>query len=80
MCHLITDVIIQNVGSSIEYTGVNLIIYNNMLTIDIKYRILKFNIAAYCVLLNTNNLTEVIIKSLKVFVCNAIWNWWCFNY
>ena len=56
----INGVVIQNVGLSIKYLGVNLIVCNSMLTIDIEDRIHKFNIAAYEVLLNTSGLNEVI--------------------
>ena len=56
----INGVAIQNVGSSINYLGVNLIVCNNVLTIDDEDRIRKFNMAAYDVLLNTSDLNEVI--------------------
>ena len=55
----INGVAIQNVGLSIKYLGVNLIVCNNELTIDVKDRIHKFNVAAYEVLLNTSDLNEV---------------------
>ena len=36
----------QNVGLRIKYLGVNLIVCNNVLTIDVEDRIRKFNMAA----------------------------------
>ena len=56
----INGVAIQNVGLSIKYLGVNLIVCNNVFTIDVEERICKFNMAAYDVLLNTSDLNEVI--------------------
>ena len=50
----------QCVGLSIKYLGVNLIVCNNVLTIDVEDRICKFNMAAYDVLLNTSDLNEVV--------------------
>ena len=59
----------QNVGLSVKYLGVNLIVCNNVLTIDVKDRIRKFNMAAYDVLLNISNLNEVIRCELIVRKC-----------
>ena len=65
----INGVAIQNVVLSITYLGVNLIVCNNVLTIDVKDRIRKFNMATYDVLLNTNDLNEVIRCELIVKKC-----------
>ena len=62
----INGIVIQNVGLSIKYLGVNLIVCNNVLTIDVEDRIRKFNMAAYDVLLNTIDLNEVIRCELIV--------------
>ena len=42
----INGIAMQNVGLSIKYLDVNLIVCNNVLTIDVKDRIRKFNMAA----------------------------------
>ena len=55
----INGILIHNVGLSINYLGVYLIVCNNMLTIDVEDRIRKFNMVAYDVLLNTSDLNEV---------------------
>ena len=57
---------IQNVGLCIKYLGVNLIVYNNILTTDVEDIIRKFNKAAYDVLLNISDLNEVIRCELIV--------------
>ena len=46
----INGYVIQNVGSSIKYLGVDLFMNNNMLTIDVDNRIIKFNVSAYDIL------------------------------
>ena len=71
----IYGVAIQNVGLSIKYLGVNLIVSNNVLTIDVEDRIRTFNMAAYDVLLNSSDLNEVlryeliVKKYLPVLLC-----------
>ncbi len=65
----VNGVKLENTGKSIKYLGVNLMIYRGILTIDVNDRIKKFNMAAYDVLLNTTDLTEVIRCELIVKKC-----------
>ena len=65
----VNGVAIQNVGLSIKYLGVNLIVCNNVLTIYVEDKIRKFDMAAYDVLLNTSDLNEVIRCELIVKKC-----------
>ena len=61
----INGAVIQNVGFSVKYFSVDLIVYNNVLTIDVEYRIRKFNMSTY-VLLNASDSNEVIRCELIV--------------
>ena len=65
----INGIVIQNIGLSIKYLSVNLIVCYNMLTIDVQDRIHKFNMAVYDVLLNTSNLNKIIRFELIVKKC-----------
>ena len=45
---------------SIKYLDVNLIVRGKLLTLDVDVRIRKFNAAAFDVLLNTTDLSEIL--------------------
>ena len=62
----LNNIVIQNVLSSINYLGVNLILCNNILTINVADRIGKLNMRAYNILLNTSYVSKVIRCELIV--------------
>ena len=51
---------LENIVNGFRYLGVNLVINRKELTIDIEDRIKKFSAAAYDVLLNSSDLSEII--------------------
>ena len=63
---------LENVVNGIRYLGVNLVINRKELTIDIDDKIKKFNAAAYDVLLNSSDLSEIIRCELVVIKCLPI--------
>jgi hypothetical protein len=60
---------LENTGGSIKYLGVNLIMSRGRLTLDVDERIKKFNMAAYDVLLNSNDLSETVRCELIIKKC-----------
>ena len=54
---------------SIAHLGVKRVMKKNALTIDVDDRIIKFNVAAYNVLINTKDLSEVLKCKIIVKKC-----------
>ena len=67
----INGAVIQNIGLSVKYLSVDLIVCNNVFTICVEYRIRKFNMSTY-VLLNTSDSSEVIRCELIIKKCVPI--------
>ena len=63
---------LDNIVNGIRYLGVNLVINRKELTIDMDDRIKKFNAAAYDVLLNSSDLSEIIRCKPVVKICLPI--------
>ena len=68
----VNGTIIENTEKNIKYLGVNLIMDKKQLTIDIDDRIRRFNIAAYDILLNSLELSEMVKCELIVKMCLPI--------
>ena len=68
----VNGVTLENTGDSIKYLGVNLTMRERLLTLDVGYRIRKFNVSAYDVLFNSADLTEVVRCELIVKKCLRI--------
>ena len=69
---MLNNDVIENSGNSIRYLGVNLIVKRGLLIVDVNDRIRKFNAWAYDVLINSADLSEVVICQLMVTKCLLI--------
>ena len=70
------DNVIDHEWDSLTYLEVKFVVERQVLVIDVKDRIMKFNSIAYSVLLNSSDLAEIVrceIIEKKVFTCLNIW-------
>ena len=68
--------LLENFNDSVIYLGIKFRIVKRIMDVDIDHRLRKFNAAAFNIIMNSKDLTEVVRSGLidkKMFAPIAVW-------